>query len=74
MLCRARERLEEVMEVVPNNLGPLSETEHFSHDLIYPPEHEALLRRCLAFEPLQTQVAPGAEGQPLRFKVSGLSD
>jgi hypothetical protein len=63
--------LEEVLEVVPNNLGELAGVESFTHDVIYPPEHEALLRRCLTFVPLQTQIRPGGElaAQPLRFKV-----
>jgi len=69
--CKAREALEEVLEIVPNNLGELTKTENFTHDVVYPPEHAALLEHSLRFVPLQSEIAPGGEktGQPLRFKI-----
>lgn len=69
--CKARQQLDVVMEVVPNGLGELQETEYFTHEVLFPSDHEQLLGRCLQVVPLQTEIQPGGEktGQPLRFRL-----
>jgi hypothetical protein len=59
------------MEVVPNGLGELHATEYFTHELLFPSDHEQLLDRSLQVVPLQTEIQPGGEktGQPLRFRL-----
>eukprot|EP01049_Picozoa_sp_SAG25_P000345 SAG25_NODE_11_length_28117_cov_24.264901_6_plen_2767_part_00 len=70
-VCKARQRFEQVLEVVPNGLGELTETEYFTHEVVYSSDHEQLLKRSLQIIPLQTEIQPGGEktGQPLRFRL-----
>ena len=69
--CKARQQLDVVMEVVPNGLGELRETEYFTHEVLLPSDHEQLLERSLQIIPLQTEIQPGGEktGQPLPFRL-----
>ena len=68
--CKARQRFEEIVEVVPNGIGELTETEYFTHEVLFSSDHEQLLERSLQIVPLQTEIRPGGlSGQALRFRL-----
>lgn len=69
--CKARQRFEKTLELVPHGLGEVLETEYFTHEVVYSSDHEKLLKRSLQIVPLQTEIQPGDEktGQPVRFRL-----
>lgn len=65
--CRARSRLEEVLEVRLPGVGKVSGSDAFTHELIIPPSKQPALRRALQVTPVPISPRDGAH--PLAFKI-----
>ena len=51
-VTKARQRIEEVVEITPHGLGEISETEYFNFDVVCPSDHDAaMMDRSLSITP-----------------------
>eukprot|EP00698_Gefionella_okellyi_P007756 TRINITY_DN1898_c0_g1_i1.p1 TRINITY_DN1898_c0_g1~~TRINITY_DN1898_c0_g1_i1.p1 ORF type:complete len:2231 (+),score=540.36 TRINITY_DN1898_c0_g1_i1:707-6694(+) len=65
--CRARNKVEETLELVLPGLGQHDPDELFTYELKYPREHETMLTRALTVTALNNRVT--SPDMPLRFNV-----
>ncbi|GFR48569.1 hypothetical protein Agub_g10471, partial [Astrephomene gubernaculifera] len=68
--CKARSRIEEVMEVVLGGLAKVGPEDEFSHEVVLPPEHRSFLEQSLIVEPASPPpVRLPRPDAPLRYRV-----
>lgn len=65
--CRAREVVNETLDIKLHGITEITQTEYFEHEIILPEEYQSLLGRIISIEPLMDNIS--SINQLLRYQI-----